>query len=105
MNECIQSSVSFTDLVTPDDRMIVMEEGDRIESELAAIVSLDECCLNGLVGCIEEPLPEEPLSGFYDPETMICELTGYMNSVQYKTPESMEIVMPSYGGSGPFTME
>ena len=105
MNECIQSIVSFTDLVSPDDRMIVVEEGDRIESETPATVSLDECCLNGLEGCIEEPLPEEPLSGVYDPETMICEFTGYMNIVQYKTPESMEIVMPSYDGSGPLTME
>ena len=69
------------------------------------MVDIDDCCLKGLVGCVEEILPEIPISGVYDPVSMTCELTGYMTPKQYKTPLNQDIVVPSYDGSGPLTLE
>ena len=42
--ECVRTTVDFTDLVTPDTRGIVVEEGERIAREPTEMVSLDECC-------------------------------------------------------------
>ena len=102
--QCIESTVGFTNLVTPDDRMIVVEEGLKEDLGMQ-MVNLDDCCRNGLVGCIEEALPEMPKSGKYDPETMTCELTGHMNPKSYKTPLNHEEIVPSSDPSSTLTIE
>ena len=101
---CVESTVGFTNLVTPDDRQIVVEEG--LKEDLGSeMVDYDDCCRKGLVGCIEEAEPENPKSGSYDPESMTCELTGYMTPKSYKTPLNHEYIDPSSDGSTPLTFE
>ena len=73
---CFEMSVERTNLVTPDDRMIVVEEGEPVDLGMEEI-SLDECCIRGLTGCIEDPQPDIPISGKWDSEAMTCELTGH----------------------------
>lgn len=69
------------------------------------MVDYDDCCRKGLVGCIVEELPEMPISGLYDPESMTCELTGYMTPKSYKTSLNHEEIVPSSDGSTPLSIE